>query len=353
VSPLGLCVAPGFIPSADELAELRPAFLRSILRNVVDDLEALLATGLPLLITLNNEADMVAGWSGWDEACSYIGQRAGRQLIGITAGNELDVFNARNADDVPPTFGADLVTRAQRALRPLGIPVGTTSLGGPNWVGYLTEMLRLCEPDFVALNPYGWIFDGLDTKIAAVRTVAPGRPIRFTELGCKINDAGGEDGVAHALHDVAAVVGSSGIDSSWFAWRDQVGAPDERGPSAFGLVAEDGRRRPAWDAFAAVNAIPAPAPTPGPVPTPEPEPEPTPAPALAPLDAAYAALWQAIDPTLVLNPESAFYKAWRANHREWGSPVSGEIPDADGSVLQTFANAGPMRWTGGDSVEAA
>jgi hypothetical protein len=354
VSSIGLCVSPGNIPDNTELIMLRPAFLRSILLNVVDDLEVLLATGLPLLITLNNEADMVAGWNGWDEACSYIGQRARGQLIGLTAGNELDVYWSHNPDDVPPSFGADLVNRAQRALRPLGIPVGTTSLGGPRWPEYLTQMLQQCQPDFVALNPYGWIFDGIEAKIDAVRSAAPGLPIKFSELGCKVGDAGGEDGQARALSSAATVVARDGIDASWFAWRDQVGTPDERGDAAFGLVAEDGRRRPAWAAFAAL------APSVIDVVTPEPDP-PLPAPqpvpvhtddqevTVAPLTRAYRQLWQAVVP-LPYDEKIAEFGIptyWREHIAELGSPLAPEIDDEDGSKLQSFASGAILRWRDG------
>jgi hypothetical protein len=153
-------------------------------------------------------------------------------------------------------------------LRPRGIPVGTTSLGGPRWPEYLEELLRSCEPDFVALNPYGWIFDGLDSKIASVESVAMGLPIKFPELGCKIGDAGDEVQHADALRIAAALVEQEGIDAAWFAWHDLVGAPDERGPSAFGLVAEDGRRRPSWSAFAALAEVPKPVTPPVVVPAP-------------------------------------------------------------------------------------
>jgi hypothetical protein len=54
----GLCVAPGFLPSDDELDELKPDFLRTILYDV-SDLDALEELAIPLFITLNNQCAQV------------------------------------------------------------------------------------------------------------------------------------------------------------------------------------------------------------------------------------------------------------------------------------------------------
>jgi cell wall-associated NlpC family hydrolase len=206
------------------------------------------------MITANNEWSRVRGdWSGWQDAMRYLAQRGASRIIACTAANELDVFWAARADDVPPAFGARLVREAQEILRPLGIPVGTTTLGGPRWPEYLARMLAECDPDFVALNPYGWIFEGIAAKAAAVRAVAPERRIVFPELGAKIGDAGGEDAHAEALTQAAANCEALGIDAAWFAYHDAIGKPDERGSSAFGLVRTDGTTRPAFDAYAALH----------------------------------------------------------------------------------------------------
>lgn len=348
MNPLGLCVSPGTMPDQAEVDALNPAFLRSILIDVVDDLDRLLALGRPILLTLNNEADMVAGWAGWETALAYIAQRARGQLIGLTAANELDVYWSRNPADVPPAFAAELVNRAQTVLRPFGVPVGTTSLGGPLWPSYLTEMLKHCSPEFVAFNPYGWIFDGLDTKIESIRSVAPGLPIKLAELGCKIGDAGGEAGHALAVERAASIVAREGIDAAWFAYHDQNGAPWERGPDAFGLRRDDGSKRPAWDAFAALHDV-----VPEPTPEPEPEPDPEPVkelPKIMTIEECYRLRWQAIVPDAEYHHDFGLEAAWRA-HPEWGSPVTkGEITLEDGRQARVFVNA-IIAWTPDSGAE--
>jgi hypothetical protein len=244
---LGLCVSPGVLPSLQEVERLDPPFLRSILISLDDDLKNLLDLGRPLLISLNNECrEVESDWSGWGVAVSRICELARGRLVGITSGNELDVYWSRNHDDTPPEFAAQLVLRAQAASEGTRVPIGTTSLGGSAWPDYLTQMLKECDPDFVAFNPYGWVFDGLDAKLAQVRAVAPGYDIKCSEVGAKLADVGGPAGQATAVQEAHDVLQAQNVLGAWFAWHDLNGAPSERGDQAFGLVTENNQRRPAW-----------------------------------------------------------------------------------------------------------
>jgi hypothetical protein len=369
-NPYGLVVTPYTLPDAQELASLRPAFLCSILYRV-DDLGVLLSTGLPLFIRLNNECQEVrADWAGWQNAVAAVASRGAGRIFALGAGNEFDRFWANNPADVPPAFAADLVRQAAPILRAHGIKAVATSLAGPNWQDYLAAMVAL-DPDeqidWFDLHAYGqrpdgwgapgWGFGDLRAALTRARQLA-GRPVMMSEYGVKLDDAGGEDQVAAFMHAAAATLQQLGPDvcprTAWFAWRDQIGTPDEQGAAAFGLRTWDGAARLAWDAFAALGETADPAPDP----TPEPEPDPAPVsesdPGLPPTERAFAALWRAQVPSLAYTPSDAenvpaFQKAWRANIEAMGSPVSGEIDDEDGTKLMAFAR-GIWRWTGGDQI---
>ena len=62
------------------------------------------------------------------------------------------------------------------------------------------------------------------------------------------------------------------------------------------------------------------------------------------IDDAYAQLWQAVNPTVALNPDSGLYKAWQAAYRDWGSPVADEYQADDGTPTQAFTHA-IVQWT--------
>jgi hypothetical protein len=349
------------LPDRAELEALRPVAVRSIIYSVADvgKLLAVLPPGVALDLMVNNECQEVGwGWSGLEGALGMIARNYAGRVRLIEVGNELDSYWANDPNDVPPAFGADLIRRAVPILKPAGILTVMASVAGPRWPDWLSQAIAACStlPDGVAAHFYGqrpdgwqrpgWGFGDLRPAIVRAYELAH-RPVYLTELGAKVVDAGSEVEQANYLLAAAKTVEALGpaicpaLDV--FAWRDDVGTLDERGFNGFGLRREDGSKRPAWDAFASLGHY---------EPPPPPPPPPDEEPALKPLDAAYAALWRAVVPDLVLNPEAAFFKAWRANHRNWGSPVSAEIPDADGSVLQTFSVVGPMRWTGGDEVVA-
>jgi soluble lytic murein transglycosylase-like protein len=259
---LGLCVHPKRLPPQADLDALRPAFLRSILYGP-EDLDRLLATGLPLFITLNNEYR--GGWSAFDDACRLIADNARGRMLGVGCGNELSGYWGANEHDVPPAFGADLIRRASAILRPAGIPVYTDSVTGPRWVEYLTRLLALADEhiDGIATQatygrapdgwgPPGWGFGSFRDMIGTIRSLTA-KPIMASEAGVKIGEAGGEDGQATYLTALDATCRDLDVAAAYFCYEDSQGKPDERGSSAFGLVADDGRRRPAFHAYAALH----------------------------------------------------------------------------------------------------
>lgn len=288
---LGLVVnAKSAMPDQDELAALNPAFLRSILYNL-DDLDTLLAAGLPLMVTVNNEMAETGWWQTWESAIELIAHRGQGRIFALCVGNEFDLFHSRNPSDVPPEFAAYLVTSASRILRPAGIKVVGTSVAGPDWQGYLQRMSDLCrdDADWFDLHAYGqrpdgfkqpgWGHGDLRPSLIHAHQIAQ-RPVVMSEYGVKIQDAGNVNEVGSFL--TAAVKTAQGLGNTicpavaWFAWRDDIGTASEQGDAGFGLRTPSGRKRPAWDAFVAAQAIAKPEPAPPPDPEPEPTPEPEP-----------------------------------------------------------------------------
>jgi hypothetical protein len=272
MNQLGIVVNPRAIPSATEYAALRPAWVRSIVYTV-GDVGRLLETkpaGARLCVVVNNECREVGGdWSGWGAAMQAIARNYGGLLDAVECTNEPDIWWASNPADMPPGFTAQLVREANRILTPAGIRTIIGSVAGPKWQEYLQAVAGYCRDAAhgAAFHPYGQRPDGFeqagwgwgDLRPAVIRAYElTGLPIWLTEWGVKLSDAGGEQGQADYLRTGAATIAALGEAvvpmAAYFCWRDDVGAPSEQGSSAFGLMTTDGRRRPAWQAFADINA---------------------------------------------------------------------------------------------------
>jgi hypothetical protein len=265
----GLVVSPAYVPDRAEIERLHPTFVRSIIYRVAD-VERVTALGVPALITVNNECAEVRGdWSGWDSALREIVALRAKPFA-VCVGNEFDLWWQDNPADVPPVFAAGLVKRAAAILRPAGIAVAATAVAGRTWQDYLAQMAALCrdDADYFDLHAYGqrpdgwgqpgWGFGDLRVALSRARELT-GRPVIMSEYGVKIGDASGEGAVAELMQAADRTLRALGPDvcplAAWFAWRDEIGAPAERGQAAFGLLEErTGRRRPAWQAFANINA---------------------------------------------------------------------------------------------------
>ncbi len=269
----GICISPGCLPTQAQIASLRPDFVRSLIYTL-DDLDRLKALGAPILLTLNTECDLVGqDWSGWDGALTAAAERADGHVFLVEAGNELDALG------VDVETAADLARRAAEILHPYGIQVGATSVVSGDWQGYLARLADLCrdEVDYFGLHPYGqtptswssggWGFGEMRVAISRAYELAQ-KPIVCSEVGIKIGDAGGEWNHGQYLLRAAGTIDALSPAVcpywSWFAWHDRVGGPSERGDQAFGLMAEDGQKRPAWETFVSLASVP-PFPPPPPI----------------------------------------------------------------------------------------
>lgn len=229
---------------------------------------------------LNSETAGVGNdYDGWEGVVSEFSQRFDGLVEAVECGNELDLLG------VDPQSAADLVVEASPYLRNAGMKVILPSVAGPNWVDYLTRLAKGTQgaADWCCVHPYGqrvggfprdWGFGEMADLIQTAND-ASGLPVVFTESGIKIGDAGGLEGQAAYVRRWVSLVQSYSQArlpfACYFAWRDDIGGPSERGPQAFGLREEQGFARPAWQAFAVANGVVTP-------PRPTPPPEPTPAP---------------------------------------------------------------------------
>lgn len=257
---IGLCCTPIYYPDESIIDDLNVPFFRSILYKL-SDMDILLNLNKPLIITLNNQCEEVRyDWSGWDTTIYNLLQYLKRlnklnQLLLLEAGNELDLYWS-NDGSVTPLFGADLAIRTARIAHNYGIKVAATSLGGSRWPEYLDTMADICrnEIDFFSIHPYGKRpkRDFVST-INQVRDIGR-KPVVVTEYGVKIRDAGSPENVAQILRDLPADLIEANINwCSWFAYSDTVGAPNEQGLDAFGLLTQQNKRRPAYDAYKEIN----------------------------------------------------------------------------------------------------
>ena len=267
MTQFGIVVNPRSIPSEDDFASLRPSWIRSIIYQV-GDIGRLLEAKPPnsrLCIVVNSECREVGGdWSGWQSAMQTIARNYSRRVYAVEVTNEPDIWWSQNPADMPPAFVAQLVREANFALSPAGILTLIGSVAGEKWQEYLQAVAGYARQyaHGACFHPYGQRPDGFaqpgwgwgDMRNAINRAHELARlPVWLTEWGVKLSDAGGEQGQADYLSAGAATIAALGPDivpmASFFCWRDDVGAPSEQGPHAFGLATTDGRHRPAWDVF--------------------------------------------------------------------------------------------------------
>lgn len=275
---MGLCTTPAYIPPREHTQELNPPLYRSILYRL-DDIDKLLTTNRPLIITLNNQCREVGGdWSGWDttvyELLEHLKDLEKLHMLKLLgAGNEFDIYHLENGS-VPPEFGADLARRTARIAHNYNIKVSATSVAGKNWQQYLQTMADLCRDDvdffdghFYGQRPEGWKnhlrgrwFHGeLKNVVTTAQRIAQ-KPFVCTEEGVKIQDAGSEDDVASFMSCAYNTLNELGVVyAGWFAYRDEIGAPHEQGPQAFGIMTRspEDRKRPAWNTYKELNMPPA------------------------------------------------------------------------------------------------
>lgn len=141
------------------------------------------------------------------------------------------------------------------------------SVASDGWIEKLTRACQLLgarrhRVAGVCLHPYGqradgfpndWGFGELREAVRFAHDIS-GLPVWLTEFGIKLEDAGGLPGQARYLQMAFAALHAlePGIVAvaCYFCWRDDIGAPHERGDKAFGLRDLDGRPRTSWYALA-------------------------------------------------------------------------------------------------------
>jgi hypothetical protein len=269
----GLVVnARGAWPDNAEIAALGAKWLRTIVYNLNEldmALNVLQAAPSPprVIALINSETDTVGNnLAGWISTMQTIATSFAGRLAAVECLNEWDLTG----------YTADVaVARASQAAQILagsGIGCLLGSVAGPNWVGELAAANALLDATTRSLlagacfhpygqrargRPAGWGFGEAD---AAVTTAFAqiGLPIWLTECGIRINDADGTAGQARYVTDLYGAL--NGLPAAvpvpvacYFCWRDDIGAPSERGPFGFGLRDMDGRDRPAWADYAAVS----------------------------------------------------------------------------------------------------
>lgn len=279
MAAIGICVnARGALPDWRELQTLglSNGYIRSIVYNLDEFAAAVrpIKAQLPsvkICALLNSETDGVGDdYAGWVGVVREFSSRLAGVVSAVEAGNELDSLGVEVAQ------AAHLARSASPLLRAAGMKVILTSVAGPNWVDYMRRLATATQgyADFSNLHgygqraagfPQGWGFGELSDAIQTANEVS-GLPVALTEGGIKVGDAGGVDGQAGYVRRWVSLVQSYSEArvpfGAYFAWRDDVGAPSERGDQAFGLRAEDGTPRPAWQAFAVAAGSGAVAPAP-------------------------------------------------------------------------------------------
>ncbi len=220
----------------------------------------------------------------------------------------------------------------------------------------------------------------LGDKIRQAIDIAGGRAVAITEGGIKVGDAGGlrqQELYVHGFFqdELSKFTPDELLMATYFCWTDNNGSPGEQGNNGYGLLGENDRPRPAYNAATyqfqnevavdipvsrlIADSYPAPEiPTEPPTPTPEP---PTTPPVvvppvqvprtLSPSD-AHSMRWRAIVPNAVYNSDFGFERHWRARENAWwGSPLTEtESTLDDGRPVRVFANA-VVAYNGDDTVE--
>jgi hypothetical protein len=252
-------------PQLDEIMALGVGGVRTIVYSN-NDLDAALQSvpqGVKIVALLNSEhEDVGADYDKWPGAVWKFAQRFQGRVHAVECGNELDLLGH------DPELGAHLVRDAQLALDHHGMLTLLGSVAGPDWPQWLRRACDLSRGwyDGVCLHPYGkrpdgfaqpgWMFGDMRDAIAVAHEIAQA-PVWLTEWGVKIGDAVGVMAQAEYLRCGVETIRSIGPRvvpfASYFCWRDDVGAPGERGTAAFGLRDEEMRRRPAWDEMMIAN----------------------------------------------------------------------------------------------------
>jgi hypothetical protein len=380
MSAIGMNVSADGRHSAASLRALHVTWARIVARRHLD-ISGLLASyqaaGISVLLVLDRMSVEDYGPVGRSDlalsttlACAdYLG-RYGRYVTAWQLGNESD-----HVSDSSWTMRLDdfvLMGSAARATLPgrLLVAGGLTS-GRPSYL----DGADLAWCDAIAIHPYlrdapdpNDLEDIPDVDVLVGEYQQFGKQVWITEWGWWGDER------ARGSEEVRGMLG-------WAASTREVGVffyfcMDDAMVPPFGLYDDQGRAKLAVSQFRsqAVGAISVPLPRPGEVPAPPPPPPPPPAPPrppapppppppppgpvppvgeLAPVTAAFAQLWQAVNPSLPYNEAIAGFalpRYWREHLAEMGSPLGPEIDEPGGTKVQAFTR-GVWRWSGDDDIE--
>lgn len=248
--------------------------------------------------------------------------------------------------------------------------LGHKAIHGFAFHPYVSKVIREGDQGF-SVPVHDW--ERLSDKVREARDIAGGRACAITEGGIKVGDAGGLREQELYIHgffqdELAQFSADELLMASYFCWTDDNGSPGEHGINGFGLLGENSRARPAYNAatYQFQNEVPSdiplarlikesypPAKDPPPPPIDPPIDLPTlPQRKLSASD-AHSVRWRALVPTAVYNNDFGFERAWRrAENRWWGSPITEtEYQLDDGRPLRIFANAVVAYNSGDDTVE--
>jgi hypothetical protein len=226
---------------------------------------------------------------------------------------------------------------------------------------YVSYVEREGDGGFRVPADPGEDWERLSDKIRVAIDIAGGRPVAITEGGIKVEDAGGLDEQQLYVHgffqdELSQFDPDELLMATYFCWCDQNGAPGEQGMQGFGLINENGRLRPAYNAAtyqfqnAPVVNIPVQRLIANSYPEVE-QPPVVPEPPIQPpvqiptrtvtVQEAMSIRWRALVPTAVYNHDFGFERHWRAPENAWwGSPLTeSELLLEDERPVRIFANA--------------
>lgn len=225
---------------------------------------------------------------------------------------------------------------------------------------YMSACVRDGEGGFsVPSADAGW--QRLSDKVREAIDIAGGRACAITEGGIKVVDAGGLNEQQLYVHgffqdELSTFSPEEILMATYFCWTDNNGSPGEQGMNGFGLLGENSRARPAYNAAtyqfqnAPIVDIPVqalisasyPAEKP-PVEPPvrPPDVPPVQVPRVVSASEAHSLRWRALVPSAVYNHDFGFERHWRAPENAWwGSPLTeSEQQLDDGRPIRVFANA--------------
>jgi hypothetical protein len=223
--------------------------------DLTDWMQRCRATGLKVLLVLASES--FAGLPNWSTATEAYRIRYGGLIDAIQAGNEADHVSGSSWSMKP----ADL----SRLIKTVRLSFPTTTLVASGMVSgnpaYL-DNVDLGPADFIAVHPYGqraeptwpsagWGFGYVGSLLDAY--ARHGKKVWVTEVGLPVDGGTTEtfqaDYCGRMLRTLSARPDVPVV--CWFAYH-----PDVPG---FGLIREDGSKRPAWQMFKSV-AVSQPAP---------------------------------------------------------------------------------------------